>query len=189
MRKLLLILLCAPFIGLGQSFYISEPVGQIEPDESLFFEIKGAISSKLLQLEKKETKQQELSTYTITPIITKAARYGKPGKGYIAFHESESNTLLLKSESQIGMRNMFHGFEHPYTLLFNRIIKKQLSGLLKEIEQMDIPIRIVSVVKEKEQVNNEDKYEKLLKLAKLRDDGILTEEEFQIEKKKILLDK
>ena len=54
----MLITLAAPFIGLGQSFYISEPVGQKEPDESLFFEIKGAISSKLLQLEKKETKHR-----------------------------------------------------------------------------------------------------------------------------------
>ena len=83
---------------------------------------------------------------------------------------------------------MFHGFEHPYTLLFNRIIKKQLSGLIKEIEQMNKPIRKVAVIKEKEQVNNKDKYEKLLKLAKLRDDGILTEEEFNKEKKKILND-
>jgi hypothetical protein len=188
MKKLLLILLCLPMIGFGQSFYISSPVGQIEPDESLFLEIKGAIFSKLLQLEKEETKNQEKSTYTITPIITKAARYGKPGKGYIAFYESESNTLLLKSKSVKGMRNMFHGFEHPYTLLFNRIIKKQLSGLIKEIEQMNIPIRKAAVIKEKEQVNNKDKYERLLKLAKLRDDGILTEEEFNKEKKKILND-
>ena len=188
MKKLLLILLCLPIIGFGQSFYISSPVGQIEPDESLFLEIKGAISSKLLQLEKEETKSQEKSTYTITPIITKAARYGKPGKGYIAFYESESNTLLLKSKSEKGMRNMFHGFEHPYTLLFNRIIKKQFSGLIKEIEQMNIPIRKVVVIKEKEQVNNKDNYERLLKLAKLRDDGILTDEEFQKEKTKILND-
>jgi len=60
--------------------------------------------------------------------------------------------------------------------------------LIKEIEQMNIPIRKVAVIKEKEQVNNKDKYERLLKLAKLRDDGILTEEEFSKEKKKILND-
>ena len=83
---------------------------------------------------------------------------------------------------------MFHGFEHPYTLLFNRIIKKQLSGLIKEIEQMNIPIRKAAVIKEKEQLNNKDKYERLLKLGKLKDAGILTDEEFNQEKKKILND-
>ena len=51
---------------------------------------------------------------------------------------------------------------------------------------MDIPIRSVSLIKE--QVNNEDEYDKLLKLGKLKEAGILTEEEFNTEKKKILND-
>ena len=135
MKKLLLILLCLPFIGFGQSFYIEKAVSPKPIPPPILLEIEGIISSKLLQLDKEETKSQEQSTYTIIPIITKAPGYGKPGKGYISFYESESNTLLLKSESEIGMRNMFRGFENPYFLVFNRIAKKQFAGLLKKIEQ------------------------------------------------------
>ena len=91
MKKLLLILLYLPMIVLGQSFYISDPVGQIEPDESLFFEIKGAISSKLLQLEKEETKLIEVSTYTITPIITKLQ----------GMESQEKDILLFMNQNQI----------------------------------------------------------------------------------------
>jgi len=43
------------------------------------------------------------------------------------------------------------------------------------------------IINNKDKEDNE-KYEKLMKLGKLRDAGILTEEEFQIEKKKILSD-
>jgi len=175
-------------IGFGQSFYIAKAVSPKPIPPPILLEIEGIISSKLLQLDKEETKNQEKSTYTIIPIMTKAPGYGKPGKGYIAFYESESNTLLLRSESEKGMRNVFRGMENPYFLVFDRIARKQFSGLLKEIEQMNIPIRKVAVIKEKKQVNNKDKYEELLKLAKLRDDGILTEEEFNTEKKKILND-
>jgi hypothetical protein len=173
-------------IGFGQSYYIGEAVSPKPIPQPILLEIEGIISSKLLQLEIEETKQEERSTYTIIPIITKAPRYGRAGKGYIYFYESASNTLLLKSEYEIGMLNMFLGFENPYFLIFDRIVRKQFTDLLKKIEQMDIPIRSVSVIKE--QANNEDKYEKLLKIGKLRDAGILNEEEFQIEKKKILSD-
>jgi len=184
MKKLLLILLCLPMIGFGQSFYIKKAVSPKPIPQPILLEIEGIISSKLLQLDKEETKNQEQSTYTITPIMTKAPGYGKPGKGYISFYESESNTHLLKSESEIGMRNMFRGFENPYFLVFNRIARKQFTGLLKKIEQMDIPIRSPLIIKK--QGNKEDKYETLLRLGKLRDAGILSDEEFEKEKKKIL---
>jgi len=173
-------------IGFGQSYYIGEAVSPKPIPQPILLEIEGIISSKLIQLEIEETKQQEKSTYTIIPIITKAPGYGKPGIGYIYFYESASNTLLLKSESEIGMRNMFRGFENPYFLVFDRIVKKQFTSLLKEIEQMNIPFRSPLIIKQES--NKGDKFEALFKLGKLRDEGILSDEEFQKEKSKILND-
>ena len=188
MKKGLLILLCFPMIGFGQSFYIEKVVSPKSIPQPILLEIENTISTKLLECKQKETKEKKESTYTIVPVISEANEFlgWKPRKGYIAFYESESETLLLKSESESAMRNIIQGFDNPHFLVFAKIVKEQFTRLLTEIEQMDIPIRSVSVIKE--QVNNEDKYEKLLKLGKLKEVGILTEEEFNKEKKKILND-
>ncbi|MDP9743330.1 UNVERIFIED_ORG: hypothetical protein QFZ59_005160 [Bacillus sp. B2I3] len=44
----------------------------------------------------------------------------------------------------------------------------------------------ISKAKNKAATRSDDKYEKLAQIAKLRNQGVLTEEEFEIEKQKIL---
>lgn len=60
-------------------------------------------------------------------------------------------------------------------------------GILADWATFTYVFKLVPINKKEAEIKKtDDKYDKLEKLGKLRDDGILTEEEFQKEKKKIL---
>lgn len=160
--------------GIAQNFYVEET------DKGYHL----PITDKLVELGKIITDKNN-STYTIKCVITKESGYGKAAKGHIQILDSKSGLVLLQSASEKGMRNAFKGMQNPKTLLFKRIAKNQLPKLLIQLESIKTPTSL-TVKENVSETDSKTKEEKLVELKQLYEKQLITKEEYEAEKKKIL---
>jgi len=89
-----------------------------------------------------------------------------------------AGTLVISSASEFG-RNSFDDIRHPEEV--QKVIYEQGEKNKKRMYQGDRPVPPAPGSQEAPSTTTE-----LERLAKLRDDGVLTEEEFQAQKAKVL---
>jgi hypothetical protein len=175
---ILLLLLFTNLISYSQSFYVEKTdVGYEQP-----------ILNKLIELKKEITTKQESSKFTIQCVISKKPAYGQPGIGYIIVLDSKSGTLITKSESAEGMINMFRGFKNPNWVIMEKVAKRHLEKILEQLKKyssIDFS-ETQNIPQTKTTPNNKE--EKLIELKNLYDKQLITKEEYEAEKKKILSD-
>lgn len=181
MKKSSIILLLTLFTNLissAQSFYVEKTaVGYEQP-----------IINKLIELKKEITTKQESSKFTIQCVISKKPAYGSPGQGYIIILDTKSGTMVAKSESAEGMVNMFRGFKNPNWVIMEKVAKKHLEKALEQLKTYS-SLNVTDTPNTPQTKSNpKTKEEKLLELKQLYEKQLITKEEYDAEKKKILAD-
>lgn len=179
MKKLLAILsliLCTHIISSAQTFYVEKTEGEYEQP----------ILDKLIELKKEITSKQENSIYTIQCVISKKPAYGNPGVGYIIILDTKSGTMVAKSESAVGMVNMFRGFKNPRWVIMEKVAKKHLAKTLEQLNTNSSTTKTGTPNTPQTTSTPKTKEEKLVELKQLYEKQLITKEEYEAEKKKIL---
>lgn len=140
-----------------------------------------------MNLEKKENYEIVGNFYesnaTIRVQMSQSA-YKATGKIYVI--DSYTKETLYTSKTLKGQSSAFNGYAPKKDLA-----RKLVNDLEKNFDRKKINLKTFGKTKENESEDDktksiDDKYDKLKKLKELLDEGIITEEEFEAEKKKIL---
>jgi len=178
-KKLLIITLLLPVFSFGQKFLVIE-------DDS---RINERIANRITTLGYSVVKERGDADFIAQMIYEKRKGYmsfktgwkNKENKynkvGYIAFLSAKGDTLSLTDE-QGGYAKYYNTYV-ALSELTNKILKNDFDSKLKEA------IKGFSPPKKEESISS-SKADELTKLKKLLDDGVLTKEEFEAEKKKVL---
>lgn len=108
--------------------------------------------------------------------------------GKIFIIDSETDETLYSTPNLKGQSSAFNGYA-PKKNLAKHLVKDVETNFDKNKINLSHLGRNKDSTKEKDQViikETSDKYDKLIKLKKLLDDGVITEEEYEKEKKKLL---
>jgi hypothetical protein len=119
-------------------------------------------------------KSNVIFKFTISKALVRAT-------GKLEIINSKSNEVLYTSPSVNGNNIVTSGYSPV-----NDAIKKLIKDLKKNFDKSKINLTEFGDNKNGEK--DEDKYDKLIKLKRLLDEGVINKEEFDIEKKKILND-
>ncbi|TXH20867.1 MAG: SHOCT domain-containing protein [Chitinophagaceae bacterium] len=182
MRKLLLsiAILLHGVTGFAQKFLV------IEDDKR----INQRISNRITTLGYTVVKEVDKADYIAQMIYEKRKGYMsfrtgwkneeyKYNKvGYIAFLSAKGDTLST-TEEQGGIARYYNTYV-ALSELTNKILKKDFNNKLKEA------IKDFTTHAKNPTTQTISKADELIKLKKLMDDGVLTKDEFEAEKKKIL---
>lgn len=179
MRKLTLILLLFPCSLFAQNFLV------IEHDSR----INERIANRITTLGYSVVKERDKADFIAQMIYEKKKGYmsfkmGKEYKynkvGYIAFLNTKGDTLSTTAE-QGGIARYYNTYS-ALSELTNKILKKdfnsELNNAIKNYKPLEQGTALTPTL---------SKADELTKLKKLFDDGVLTKEEFEAEKKKSTL--
>jgi hypothetical protein len=176
MKQLLTILLLLPTISFSQKFFV------IEPDKR----INERISNRILELGYSTTKDRDKSDFVAQMIYEKKHAYltfktGYQKEGYIAFLNKKGDTLA-KTALQGGQAWGYNTYTSLSTLT-NKILKTDFNKVIKSVVTDSHLPGENSLIKGSYFPSKADE---LIKLKKLYDDGVLTQDEFESAKKKLL---
>jgi hypothetical protein len=179
MKKILIILFFTLYSSVPaytQTFYVEKTDDGYEQP----------ILDKLIELKKAVTSKPESSNYTIQCVISRKPAYGHAGEGYIIILDTQSGNMVVKSESASGMVNMFRGFKNPKWVIMEKVAKKHLEKTLEQLKS--IPINTNDVTQNNVHIKStqKTKEDKLVELKQLFEKKLITNEEYEVEKKKIL---
>jgi hypothetical protein len=175
MRIPIVLFLCSlPFWGFNQKFFV------IEPDSR----INERLSNRILKLGYSVVKERDRADFIAQMIYEKKHSYisfktSYQKEGFVAFLNSKGDTLA-KTETQGGNAWGYNTYTALSTLT-NKILKTDFDEAVKTTVASYTP---------KEDKNNSaptlSRADELTKLKKLLDDGVITREEFEKEKARIL---
>lgn len=176
MNKLTTLLL----IFLTISVYAQKPKVFIEFNN----ESEGWISMNLEETNKWEIVGAFEKSNVILRVQMSQSAYKATGKLYVI--DSYTGETLYTSKTLKGQSSVFNGYAPKKNLS-----KKLIKNLEKNFDKRKINLSTFAKVKDDKTViiqekNTEDKYDKLKKLNELFKQGILTQEEYEKEKKKLL---
>ena len=153
----------------------------VSPDEEVLI----AIPAEYDKTQKREIKGILIATSHRLIFVTSGIGNGEFSE---AFDYRKMNGISLVSDG-LGQKELLIDYGRSRKIFDDIANDDQFKRFLNVVrnkmhESKQIPT--ISKANNKVVPRSEDKYEKLAQIAKLRDQGILTEEEFQIEKQKIL---
>ena len=170
------IFISSHIISYAQTFYVEKT------DEGY----EQPILNKLIELKKVITNKQESSKFTIQCVISKKPAYGHAGEGYIIILDTQSGTMVAKSETASGMVNMFRGFKNPKWVIMEKVAKKHLEKTLEQLKSNPISTKDVTVNNAQIKSTPKTTEDKLVELKQLFEKQLISIEEYEAEKKKIL---
>lgn len=166
-------LLLLPFFSQAQTFYIKEI------DKPIYNTLKNRIS----YLGYSVTEDKKEADFIAELVYEKKKGYmsfksGYNKVGFIRFLDS-GGTELYKTKEQGGIARGYNTYS-ALSSLFKKIMKEDFDSTLKKAVASYTP------AKKEHFQRSTSKVDELAKLKKLLDEGALTKEEFEAEKKKLL---
>ncbi len=148
-------------------------------------EVLIAIPAEYDKTKKREIKGMLIATSHRLIFVTNGIGHGEFTE---AFDYRKMNGISLAPDG-FAQKELLIDYGRTRKIFDDILNDDQFKRFLKVVRsKMNESKRVtgISKAKNKAAAHSDDKYEKLAQIAKLRDQGVLTEEEFQIEKQKIL---
>lgn len=159
--------------ALGQKVYVSTT--DKKADQKVIMKLK---QNDILVVETKDESDFYIDAIFVKEAAFVTLRMKANTSGYLQLRDN-TDSVLLKSDKEVGYTTAFNGYNSRLP-----IVEKALSD--KFILSVKEIIGSKKIATGKQKGSATSKADELTKLKKLYDEGVLTKEEFEAEKQKIL---